>query len=173
VRSTKPTGRRPRPTALDRLHQLSYRLAFRAALAAWFLRRPRHDGALLIVWHDERALLVRNSYHALWSAPGGSLKTGESPAEAAAREMREEVGIAVPVAELRLEADIEHLFRYRRDRVRIFAWDAPAPPAVAIDHREVVEAAWFTPEEALRLPLTPHLADVFRAGITSQSGPDS
>jgi len=150
-----------RPTLLDRLFQLAYWVAFRGALAVWFLTRPAQDGYLAVAWHNGRALLIRNSYHALWSAPGGSAKHGESPAEAAARETAEEVGIRISPAELELALDVEHPFRFRRDRVRIFRWDSPDLPAVGIDHREVIEAAWFTPEEARKLPLIPHLKDYF------------
>ena len=156
-----PDKRPPRPSLLDRLFQLAYWLAFRGALLIWFIRRPSQEGHLAVIWHHGRALLIRNSYHALWSAPGGSGKGGESPAEAACREALEEVGVSLRPAELTLALDTEHRFRFRRDRVRIFATERTSAPEIAIDRREVVEAAWFTPEEALELPLIPHLRDYF------------
>jgi 8-oxo-dGTP pyrophosphatase MutT (NUDIX family) len=151
-----------RPTLVDRLFQAAYWLAFRAALLLWFLRRPAQDGYLAVIRHGGRALLIRNSYHSLWSAPGGSAKPGESPAEAAARETREEIGVSLPPGDLMLALDVEHVFRFRRDRVRMFACEMAESPEVAIDHREVVEAAWFTPAEALNLQLIPHLRDYFQ-----------
>ena len=153
----------PRPTIVDRLFQAAYWLAFRAALLLWFVRRPAQNGYLAVIRHRGRALLIRNSYHSLWSAPGGSGKPGESPAEAASRETQEEIGVSLPPASLMLALDVEHVFRFRRDRVRIFACEMAVLPHVAIDHREVVEAAWFTPAEALELPLIPHLRDYFEA----------
>ncbi len=151
----------PQATIVDRLFQAAYWLAFRAALVVWFIRRPAQHGYLTVVWHGGRALLIRNSYHSLWSAPGGSGKPGESPADAACRETLEEVGLALTPGDLTLALDVEHVFRFRRDRVRIFACEMAHAPHIAIDQREVVEAAWFTPEEALRLPLIPHLRDYF------------
>lgn len=49
-----------------------------------FIERP--DGALL---------LVRHVYRRRWGVPGGLLERGEDPAEAAVREVREEVGLDV------------------------------------------------------------------------------
>jgi 8-oxo-dGTP pyrophosphatase MutT (NUDIX family) len=153
--------REARPSLVDRLFQAAYWLAFRGALVLWFLTRPAQEGFLVQIRHDGRSLLIRNSYHSLWSAPGGSAKPGESPEAAASRETMEEVGIQLPPAELALALDVEHRFRFRRDRVRIFVWATSRAPEIAIDNREVVEARWFTPEEALRLPLIPHLRDLF------------
>ena len=70
--------------------------------------------------------------------------------------------MSLPPGDLMLALDVEHVFRFRRDRVRIFAYEMAESPEVAIDHREVVEAAWFTPAEALNLPLIPHLLDYFQ-----------
>jgi hypothetical protein len=44
--------------------------------------------------------------------------------------------------------------------VRIFTLELPARPHIAVDHREVVEASWWTPERALSLNLFPPLRRV-------------
>ena len=55
-------------------------------------------GASCAVQRDDGAvLLVRQSYRRGWALPGGLLKRGESPADAAVRETREEVGVEVEV----------------------------------------------------------------------------
>lgn len=59
---------------------------------------PPAWGVGVFVTHEERVLLVREGQQ--WLLPGGTLKPGESHAEGAARETREETGIAVKVAGL-------------------------------------------------------------------------
>lgn len=49
---------------------------------------------------EDRVLLVRHMDTGQWVAPGGSVEPGERPADAARREMREETGLEVELAEL-------------------------------------------------------------------------
>ncbi|MFD1722640.1 GNAT family N-acetyltransferase [Amnibacterium endophyticum] len=58
--------------------------------------RPITAGAVI---RDEagRVLLVETSYRPDWLTPGGSVEAGESPREAAAREVREELGVALSI----------------------------------------------------------------------------
>ena len=43
----------------------------------------------------------------------------------------------------------------KRDHVEIFALQLDRRPEIRIDHREVVSADWFSPEQALKLELFP------------------
>jgi 8-oxo-dGTP diphosphatase len=54
-----------------------------------------------------------------WEFPGGKCEAGETPAEATARECREEIGLEVVVGRLRRE--VEH--RYPHDWVRLSYYD--------------------------------------------------
>ena len=58
--------------------------------------------SVTIVNRDDagRVLLVRNRDTDLWVAPGGAIEPGESPADAAVREMWEETGLIVEVVEI-------------------------------------------------------------------------
>lgn len=140
--------------------------AFRAGLRAawlglrtwWWLRRPRVRGAAVVVRVGERILLVRNSYQPRLTLPGGRVRRGEATDAAAARELREEVGI--DVAPDRLEPLLDRVFRWggMRNHVALFELRLPAEPQLALDRREVVAARFVTEEEALRRPLWPPLA---------------
>ena len=57
------------------------------------LSRLRLTAGALFQDERGRVLLVEPSYRPDWLTPGGSVEAGESPAQAAAREVREELGI--------------------------------------------------------------------------------
>lgn len=48
--------------------------------------------ALVALWHAGRVLMVFDRYRRTWELPGGHIETGESPRQAAARELLEESG---------------------------------------------------------------------------------
>ena len=83
------SGGRALRAIMDRFWRLAYRVGFRAARLWWRLRRPDHDGAMVSVWLDGRILAVQQSYHSNLSWPGGGIRRGEEPREAARRELRE------------------------------------------------------------------------------------
>ena len=96
----------------------------------------RHDGALL---------LVRHSYRARWGVPGGLLKRGEPVTDGARREVEEEVGLMVElIGEPAVVVDalpqrIDVVFRARPA--------GPLPERVTPHSPEIVEVAWFLPNE--------------------------
>lgn len=58
-------------------------------------------GAGLVCRDDEaRVLLVKPTYKPTWEIPGGVVEAGESPAAAVAREVREELGVSLPIGRL-------------------------------------------------------------------------
>lgn len=64
---------------------------------------PHHDVAIGIVMDRGRVLIDRRPYGGmlggLWEFPGGKVEPGESPEEALARELREELGLVAEVRE--------------------------------------------------------------------------
>jgi 8-oxo-dGTP diphosphatase len=66
------------------------------------LDRSRCYVAAGVLFYDEagRILLVQPTYKDHWDIPGGYVETGETPAQAAAREVREELNIRVLVGPL-------------------------------------------------------------------------
>jgi len=90
---------------------------------------------------DGSVLLVRHGYVDGWHLPGGAVDRFERVADAAAREVREEAGIAL-AAPPRLFAVYANFRRGLSDQVLLFVADRP-PGAPRSDGREVVEAAYF------------------------------
>lgn len=154
--ATSPTAATP----IDRAFQLGYKLAYRLMRTAWRLTNPLTHGALVLIWSRGEVLLVRNSYVSYYSAPGGFVKSGEDAREAARRELLEEVGLDVPPEALSLALELTHPWEYKRDHVKIFELTLDERPVVNVDHREVVEALWVSPEEALQRNVFPPLKRV-------------
>jgi ADP-ribose pyrophosphatase YjhB (NUDIX family) len=152
-------GNRSEPTLVDRGFQLAYKSAYRAMRQYWRLRRPTTHGSLITLWNAGEVLLVRNSYVPYYSLPGGYLRSNETARQAAARELREEVGIEVEADRLELVVERTHEWEGKHDHVQIFSLDVPTRPEIEVDHREVIEAAWWTPERALTLDLFPPLKE--------------
>ena len=100
-------------------------------------------GAMCFVERSDGAvLLVRQSYRKSWALPGGLLKRNEDAIDAAVRELREEVGLAVE-----LEDNARVVVDARRRRVDViyrtqFIGDEEPSPRSA----EIVEARWFPPD---------------------------
>jgi 8-oxo-dGTP pyrophosphatase MutT (NUDIX family) len=149
-------------SVLDWVYRAVYRCGFHAARLLWRFTKPSHLGALLMLWHDKRVLLVRNSYQDAWAAPGGGLKANENPMQAVIREASEELGLQLEPRELRQALAVEHFWNNRRDKVQIFEVELSYAPKIKIDNREIVEARFFTLAEAQSLNLAPHLHDYFR-----------
>lgn len=57
-------------------------------------------GAEVVVPEEGRVLLIQRADDETWAMPGGWVESGESPAEAAVRETREETGLAIETVEL-------------------------------------------------------------------------
>lgn len=68
----------------------------------WLLRQhARPSSAVLILEDDdERALIVKANYKAHWTFPGGMIDKGETPKQAAVREVAEEVGLTIDASDV-------------------------------------------------------------------------
>lgn len=119
-------------------------IAYRLALAYWFVFRPDGYGVYVAVWSNERVLIIKNSYLSEWTFPSGGLKAGESAATAAARELREEVGIAVEPEDLMCSGEFLSLSEFKRDHCTAFEIEYDVEPDFQVDEFEVVDAKFIT-----------------------------
>jgi 8-oxo-dGTP pyrophosphatase MutT (NUDIX family) len=76
-------------------------------LPSWY--QPTAQVATGLLFADEagRVLLVKPTYNDVWHLPGGVVEAGESPAAAAVREVREELGLDVKAGRL-MGVDYRH-----------------------------------------------------------------
>jgi putative (di)nucleoside polyphosphate hydrolase len=99
----------------------------------------------VLVTDGERILLGHASRSPRWDIPKGGAELGENFADAAARELREETGLAVPASEL-VELGV---YAYLRGKdLALFAWT----PAELPDPETLSCSSYFTLPNGSRLP---------------------
>ena len=154
---------------INALIRAVYRVAHWGLRLLWFIRRPETTGALVAVWHHGRVLLVKNSYRPQLTLPGGYIRPREDRRTAAARELREEVGIQVQPKRLVHAYHGTHLFEHRQDTLDIYELEMDAAPNVQVDNREVVRAEFHTPDEVLGMEIVPHLEEYLSRRIEREA----
>jgi 8-oxo-dGTP pyrophosphatase MutT (NUDIX family) len=125
-----------------------YKAGFPLARQWWRLRRPSHRGVVVGVWIGGRVLVVRQSYRADLSMPGGGVKRGEQPLDAAVRELAEEIGVRAKPGDLLPAGGMRCEWDFRDDDVSFFDLRLVDEPLLMPDRREIV-AAWFTEPRAV------------------------
>ena len=122
------------------------------------------------VIRDRRVLVVRRARapaRDLFTLPGGAVEAGETLAEAVAREIDEETGLAIePVGlagyrEVITRDDDERVERHFIILAFAARWVAGEPRLNA----ELAEARWIHPKELAGLPTTEGLADIIAAAF--------
>ena len=157
-----PSLERTRPdTLVDWVWRVGLRVAFRCARVWWHIRRPSHEGALVAIYVGPDVLLVKSSYRTEWNFPGGSLHPGETPDQAAQREMEEEIGLTS--APLIPAGSASGIWDGRQDRVHFFELHLERVPELRLDNREIVAARMVSPEELRGFALTGAVAAYFGA----------
>lgn len=104
-------------------------------------------GAMCFIERDDGALLlVEHVYRRRWGVPGGLLERGEEPAEAARREVSEEVGVAIV-----LDGEPAVVVDAVPQRVDLVFRASLAPGTDPTDATprspEIVSAKWFPTDE--------------------------
>jgi 8-oxo-dGTP pyrophosphatase MutT (NUDIX family) len=128
---------------LDTCYRGAFRLAYPLAMLWWYLRG--NTGITVAVWVGQRVLLVQHSYKPGLRLPGGSVRSGEDPCSAAARELQEEVGLTVSLNSLHLVGPFQNTYGPNY----LYEIELSVEPKLTVDRREVVSAR-FTAAKAAR-----------------------
>ncbi|MEP9352365.1 NUDIX hydrolase [Xanthobacter sp. KR7-65] len=135
-----------------------------AATAALSAVRPTL-AASAAVFRGPLVLLARRAANpgaGLWSLPGGRVEPGETVAQAAAREVMEEVGVEAEIVGLAAARDI--IVRDREGELRahfvVLAHAARWRAGEPMPGEEAAEVGWFRPVEVAGLTTTEGLAEV-------------
>lgn len=139
-------------------------------------RAGRKLGASTAITRDGRLLVTRREDNSLWCLPGGGIDAGETFAEAAVREAREETGVDVEVTSvLAVYTDPDIAIRSRDGskltqvygvcfRARLVSGEAGLSD-------EVTEVRWVDAEEASRMPFIPLHRPLVRAAFAPDDTP--
>jgi 8-oxo-dGTP pyrophosphatase MutT (NUDIX family) len=87
--------------------------------------RARETSCGVIVRAGDRILLGHATRSPRWDIPKGGVEAGESFAEAAVRELREETGLVVAPSDL---VDLGRHEYLRNKDLALFAWEPATPP---------------------------------------------
>ncbi len=123
-------------------------------------RFKRPESVLVVVFTvaGEVLLLKRSDHPDFWQSVTGSLKWGESSAQAARRELREETGLeygeAIEDWHRQFTFEILEMWRYRfapgviRNREHLFSLELEARPPIHLNPREHSTFCWKSREAA-------------------------
>ncbi len=130
----------------------------------------------VVVDGEGRVLLHLRADTGNWSIPGGAMEPGESIADTAVRELREETGIEVrPVRLVGVYSDPRHVVAYDDGEVRqefsVCFLCRPVGGTVSSGSDETDDVRWFRRDELKDLRITPsirqRLHDYFADGETA------
>ena len=110
-----------------------------------FIVRPRTFGTKVLIEHDGKYLMIRNTYgKGHWTFSGGGKHRHETPEEGAKREAREEVGIQLDT--LIYLGEYFSQVQYTQNTVYCF-YARVGSDDFKIDPQEIAEARWFEPNQ--------------------------
>ncbi|QKW30513.1 NUDIX hydrolase [Streptomyces seoulensis] len=131
------------------------------------------SAAALFFNRDGEVLVVNPTYKEYWNLPGGAVDVdqGETPLDAAVREVHEELGIAPPIGRLLVHAWIS--MAGRGGQV-LYVFDGgtlnPSDQAsIALQESELSEYAFHSPGAMPDGLIPPHLDEVWRQALLAHA----
>jgi 8-oxo-dGTP diphosphatase len=113
------------------------------------------ERATVICRRDDQILYVRKP-KARWTLPGGKVEANESPAQAAARELREETGLILQ--------DLSYITRFEGGSVLHYVFEVSVTfMATPTPKNEIADCKWFTAKELNSLKVNPSVKSIVKA----------
>ncbi|MFC0528584.1 NUDIX domain-containing protein [Phytohabitans kaempferiae] len=138
----------------------------------WYAQLAAFHAAAALFVTDEsgRVLLVKPNYRDHWAIPGGYVDQHEDPHTCAARELREELGLTLPVGDL-LVVDWASPAGPRPRALVNFVFDGGRltdQQGIHVDHDELETFVFHDPEQCRHL-LPPRVAPRIEAALAARA----
>lgn len=115
------------------------------------LEKRMSSAAIALYSADGRVLVVKAHYKKYWSFPGGVIDAGETPRNAAIREVREEVGIDIDADRLSFKIAVDRLSSIAQTYQFIFDEEVGSAlfEHIQLDRDEIEDFALVTREQIM------------------------
>lgn len=104
--------------------------------------------ALVAVWCGRHLLLVFDRFRGEWELPGGRIDPGETPVQAAVRELHEESGLHLPTLTLAGYARFQLVDPPRDEYAAIYTAHVPVLHHAFTPNREISAICWWDTADA-------------------------
>ena len=139
----------------NKIAQLFLKLTYKSLLFLWAFTKPTVHGVFVAIWYKEKLLVIRNSYRKSFTIPCGRLKRNEDMADAAARELYEEVGLRVDKHLMKFIGVYSANYSNIKDIGNFFEIEMSELPKIQLDNREVIWSQFMPLDQVAALNLNP------------------
>ncbi|MER6316471.1 NUDIX hydrolase [Streptomyces sp. NPDC001581] len=127
------------------------------------------SAAAIVTDEQGRVLIVNPIHKPRWNLPGGRINYGELPRAALARELREELGLKLPIGELLVHAYLNK----DGDCHAYYVFDAPTltpeqQAAIRLQEDELSDFRFVRPENLDPALIPPHALAAWRATLVAR-----
>jgi 8-oxo-dGTP diphosphatase len=139
------------------------RFVAEAELVALAVRLPM-PLSLVVVTLAESVLLMLDARRRQWELPGGMRERGETPRQAAVRELGEETGIWTADLAFAAVAEFELGRPRRREYAAVYRTALPVAPSLTTND-EALDFRWWNPRSPVGEDLSPLDAEIARRAL--------